>query len=604
MKASSLLPAISCVVLLFFQTATAQTYSIVVNGPSDICGANTTYLTITPSTFISLKWYAYPAYPAGPFYTNGSVFNSPPTGMWICEVTTATGVYVTAPVRIRTLNTYITSQAGTEACSPNVIYLQEQTSAIYAMNIYDSYQWKLNGNPIPSAYNWNYQAAVSGTYTLEATISCGTGVSNPLGVTIYNSIPSATAITAGGPTTFCSGGSVTLSVPAIASYYQWKRNGTNISGANSPSYVATLAGTYTCQLANNCNSVTTAGVSVTVNPSPTATIAASGTTVFCQGGSVLLNASTGAGYSYQWYRNSVPVSGATNATYAAQLSGIYTIAVTASGCSATSSGINVTVNALPVVSYTGLAASYICQSPPATLTPSPAGGTFSGSGITGNQFFSSAVPNGGPYTISYSYTNSSGCTGTTSQSTSVASGYNCLLPQNLTVVSSTSTTVTLHWDYSSSSTFQVRYKKPTSTTYTTKTFTASACQNTYTLTGLKKNTTYQISIRSYCTSGTASAWSNTVTTTTPALRLAEVSEAWNLFPNPASGSVSIAVPEKFQDVPVRITVVDVRGVTILEQTIQAENPIQLNLSDVPPGFYLIQLQPNGNPVQWLKLTVQ
>ncbi|MGA1331305.1 MAG: cohesin domain-containing protein, partial [Bacteroidia bacterium] len=60
---------------------------------------------------------------------------------------------------------------------------------------------------------------------------------------------------------------------------------------------------------------------------PTAAITAAGPTTFCQGGSVVLNANTGTGLTYQWALNGSSISGATNASYSASAAGSYTVVV-------------------------------------------------------------------------------------------------------------------------------------------------------------------------------------------------------------------------------------------------------------------------------------
>lgn len=63
-------------------------------------------------------------------------------------------------------------------------------------------------------------------------------------------------ITASGPTTFCSGGSVVLTVSVEGGdikTIQWKKNGADISGATSYSYTATTSGNYTAS--TTCNKV-------------------------------------------------------------------------------------------------------------------------------------------------------------------------------------------------------------------------------------------------------------------------------------------------------------------------------------------------------------
>lgn len=67
---------------------------------------------------------------------------------------------------------------------------------------------------------------------------------------------------------------------------------------------------------------------------------------------------------------------------------------------------------LPTIN--GLAATYCIDDAVATLTGTPAGGVFSGTGISGNSF-SPAVAGAGTHTITYTYTDADGCTGSTTQ---------------------------------------------------------------------------------------------------------------------------------------------------------------------------------------------
>ena len=75
----------------------------------------------------------------------------------------------------------------------------------------------------------------------------------------------------------------------------------------------------------------------------TATASAAGQTSFCLGGSVILNADTGNGYSYQWQNGSNLIPGGTNSSYDATISGNYSVVVTSNGCAAVSDSIPVTV---------------------------------------------------------------------------------------------------------------------------------------------------------------------------------------------------------------------------------------------------------------------
>ncbi|MBL0103540.1 MAG: hypothetical protein IPP51_07190 [Bacteroidetes bacterium] len=85
----------------------------------------------------------------------------------------------------------------------------------------------------------------------------------------------STPVSISGNSTFCSGNSSVLSATNVMGYsYQWKRNNANIAGANSPTYTATLAGTYTVSVAyQGCSVITSPFVvsTVTTSPSPVTT---------------------------------------------------------------------------------------------------------------------------------------------------------------------------------------------------------------------------------------------------------------------------------------------------------------------------------------------
>ena len=190
-----------------------------------------------------------------------------------------------------------------------------------------------------------YSAATAGTsVTTQTPVTIAAGTTNyyvsqtvngcessraTLAVTV-NALPAA-AITAGGATTFCQGGSVVLTASAGSSYI-WKNGNTQVGTAAS--YTAQASGSYTVEVTNaaGCKATSTQ-TAVTVNALPAAAITAGGATIFCQGGSVVLTAS--AGSTYIWKNGNTQVGAA--ASYTAQASGSYTVEVSnAAGCKATS----------------------------------------------------------------------------------------------------------------------------------------------------------------------------------------------------------------------------------------------------------------------------
>ncbi|HEX6642495.1 MAG TPA: hypothetical protein VF215_15360, partial [Thermoanaerobaculia bacterium] len=143
-------------------------------------------------------------------------------------------------------------------------------------------------------------------------------------------------ITASGPTTFCEGGSVTLTSSPGTSYL-WS------NGATTQSITVTqgIGLTVTTTNAEGCSRRSN-GIGVTVRPLPNATITASGPTTFCAGGSVTLSVPTQSGATYAWS------NGATTSSINVSTAGSYSVTVTSSfGCSRTSTTVPVTVNPLP-----------------------------------------------------------------------------------------------------------------------------------------------------------------------------------------------------------------------------------------------------------------
>src|SRR6185295_14988313 len=135
-------------------------------------------------------------------------------------------------------------------------------------------QWFLNGNPIGGATNNTYSATASGSYTVTVTTSGCTSAASAATTVTVNPIPATPTITPSGPTTFCNGGSVTLT-SSSASGNQWYLNGNPIGGAVNQTYSATASGNYTVIVTSSgCSSAASAATTVTVNPNPNATITA------------------------------------------------------------------------------------------------------------------------------------------------------------------------------------------------------------------------------------------------------------------------------------------------------------------------------------------
>jgi hypothetical protein len=110
--------------------------------------------------------------------------------------------------------------------------------------------------------------------------------------------------------------------------------------------------------------------------------------------------------------------GTTFSPVAATVGGPYTITYNftdINSCSNSSTATTI-VYPLPVVSFTGLAADYCVDAASVTLVGSPAGGTFSGVGVTNGGVFTPQTAGVGTHSVTYTYTNANGCTDFQTQS--------------------------------------------------------------------------------------------------------------------------------------------------------------------------------------------
>ena len=226
---------------------------------------------------------------------------------------------------------------------------------------------------------------------------------------------------------FCSGAggvSLTASGAGTGGTYTWSP-ATGLSATTGATVSATPASTttYTVTGTTTGGCVGTGSVAVTVNPLPTTTVTASGPLAFCSGGSVTLTATTGLGYSYQWYLAGTPITGATNISYTAAATGNYRVYVTNSfGCNAYSSVSVVTVHPLPTSIVTPAGATTVCGGGVVLNAPSTAGYSYQwldgGTPITGATTVSYTATVTGTYSVQTTIT-ATGCDSTTATPVSV-----------------------------------------------------------------------------------------------------------------------------------------------------------------------------------------
>jgi len=201
---------------------------------------------------------------------------------------------------------------------------------------------------IPATFTWSnnnetgesQNVASTGSYSVSARTADGClANSNVISVTV-NALPTV-SITADGSTSFCTGGSITLSSSEMMGNV-WNNN------ATSSSIVVTTSGEFSVEYTdlNGC-SATSNTISVNVSDSPIPTVSVNGSAIICEGSTVELSASTADSYVWSFNGNILPE---TTQTINATEEGLYTVTVTnANACNGVgvSQPVLVSVNAAP-----------------------------------------------------------------------------------------------------------------------------------------------------------------------------------------------------------------------------------------------------------------
>jgi hypothetical protein len=226
-----------------------------------------------------------------------------------------------------------------------------------------------------------------------------------------------TATIAGTPTTFCQGGSVTLTASPSGGTYQWYKGGIAIPSATAATYVANASGSYTVQVVKACKASTSVATVVTVNPLPGSAITPAGPIVLCGGGTQLLTAAPTGGTTYIWTKNGANV--ATTATYTASTAGTYKVIVSKGGCTDTSTAVSVSVGGGAISANASASSTTLCAGQPDTLKAAAGFTTYAWSG--GGTSQTKIVTTPGKYYVTVTLT-SGACTSTGVDSVTINSG--------------------------------------------------------------------------------------------------------------------------------------------------------------------------------------
>ncbi|MDP4261181.1 MAG: T9SS type A sorting domain-containing protein [Bacteroidota bacterium] len=377
-------------------TLTVNTTSLITSQPADqtVCAGNNVTFSVTASgSGLTFQWRKSGINITGATNSSFTIIGAGTgdAGNYDVVINSICGPGITSNTAILTVNTApsITSQPTNQTvCAGNNV-----TFSVAATGTALVYQWRKGGANIGGAASstftiigvvpgdaGNYDVVVSGACPPAAT-------SNTVSLTV-NTAPVITAQPVS--QTVCTGTNVTFSVAATGTglTFQWRNGGVNISGATTSSFtinnVTTAnAGNYDVVVSGICAPVATSNtVALTVNTAPFITSQPSSQTT-CAGGNITFNVTaTGTGLSYQWRKNGINISGATNSSFningvVAGDAGNYDVVVSgACPAPAISNPVTLTVNTAPAITVQPVSQS-VCAGINVTFSV-----TASGSGLT------------------------------------------------------------------------------------------------------------------------------------------------------------------------------------------------------------------------------
>lgn len=320
------------------------------------------YAEARPSNGTTLQWYRdgvlIPGATSNTFY----IYNAQPSiaGTYTAVATNSAGSVTSREAVItvdanttRPVITYVQGSRAVAGGSSASLYISTSSSG-------ETVQWFKDGIAIPNAtakeYSFSNFALTSvGTYTAQVTNTSGTFTSRSIVLELLDA-GSAPVITMQ-PVSMNSqsGWGASFSVQATGELpltYQWRKDSVAIPGATSSSYylsnpTTTHAGTYSVVVTNRNGSATSSAATLTVPAAATAAPvivrhpASQTRTVGSSGFELGVELLNSLGVTFQWRKDGVAISGATNSYYYVSANsaavGRYSVVVTNSAGSATSS---------------------------------------------------------------------------------------------------------------------------------------------------------------------------------------------------------------------------------------------------------------------------
>ena len=329
-----------------------------------------------------------------------------------------------------------------------------------------------------------------------------------------------------------------------------------------------------------------------IPPSPI-TITPSGSTTFCKGSSVILNATSNGAYAYQWYNNYIPINGATSSTITASVYGNYVIGITSNNCTAAS--------VMPVYVDSTIASAGPNQFIATTSTTLAANKPFtnnvgtwtvsSGTGVFANASSYNTTVSGlsqGANVFTWTIASDSCGTGNNNVTVTVGTAPTPSVITGPVLVSGGQIGVVYSFTPSDPSD-KIHWTLPTGATIAS----ANADSSQITVNFGKNSGTVSVTETNLYASVT-----QTLSVTTPITIPVSGESNYSLYPNPYQTSSSVVVSSSVSG-SVIITIIDMKGTVVASYTDNTNTEIKIGES-LDSGIYLVRIQ-NGSELAILKL---
>jgi hypothetical protein len=156
------------------------------------------------------------------------------------------------------------------------------------------------------------------------------------------------------------------------------------------------------------------------------------------------------------------------------------------------------------------------------------------------------------------------------------------VPTGVTTSGVTHESITVSWNAASGvSSWNIQYRPVGG-----QLSSATTNTNSYTITGLQPETTYEIQVQANCGNGNVSEWSATTSATTTVGIDSWLDNSVSLYPNPAKEYVDIRV-----DGDLNVTMMEVYDVygKLINTVTVIDNPTRINVSTLADGMYFVRV---------------